>query len=314
MSFNYENFLLDNLGSDKVVVLQEQMFAKHGELDPDKIYIITKMLTSTITYGAETQPYQLLILSQQDKVKETQQLFDEFTVKYNFFAEIVDGTFVKHQYSSPVVMSNFNEAAYGYRSVLYVSASLVIMEDIIDIENLKIDGALVTPINFTFQYSMTGNTQPINGETIASTVKNMATFNCTMNLPPLRKYDQITGKDTYKASFDEYEQTLSTGLIPTGNQELKARIVNGYIKAINQTTGVISYMTDNNACVITYWLEEGFINDMMNIVAGKKSGNKDFNISFLLNDTPCEYDCKLITAQMSTAPNEIPALQVGFQR
>ena len=313
MSFNYENFLLQHLNSDKVVVLQEQLFAKNGELDPDKIYIITKMLTSTITYGAETQPYQLLILSQQDRLDETQKLLDEFTVKYNFFAEIIDGTFVKHQYSSPVVMSNFNEAAYGYRSVLYVSATLVIMENVIDIENLQIDNINIKPLLFALQYSMSGNTQPINKENIASTVKSISTFSCSLQLPAMKNISNITEKH-------EIENLTSNGvydteLTPTEKNVLKATITNGTITNINQENGTITFtVNEGKTATLIYWLENNLVQNMLKISSGNLSGNTSFNIKYKVCDVDFNYNCKLINLQMQTQPADIPTLQVGFQR
>ena len=130
--FNFENYLLQELNSDKIIVLNEQMFVKNGELDPNKIYVVIKYLTSSIEYGAETSPVQILVLSEQNGLKEAQQIFETYTQTHNWLSFKANNTFVKQQYSSPVVMSNFQEAAYGYRSVLYISCTLYLLNNFND--------------------------------------------------------------------------------------------------------------------------------------------------------------------------------------
>ena len=66
--FNFENYLLQELHSDKVVVLSEQMFVKNGEFDSNKIYVVVKYFASTIEFGAEIRPVQILVLSEQNGV------------------------------------------------------------------------------------------------------------------------------------------------------------------------------------------------------------------------------------------------------
>ena len=77
MNFNFENYLLQELHSDKVRVQSEQMFTENGTLEPDKIYVVTKYLTSSIEFGAETAPVQILILSEQNGLQEARKLFEE---------------------------------------------------------------------------------------------------------------------------------------------------------------------------------------------------------------------------------------------
>ena len=48
--FNFENYLLQELHSDKVVVLSEQMFVKNGEFDSNKIYVVVKYGVNDVNY------------------------------------------------------------------------------------------------------------------------------------------------------------------------------------------------------------------------------------------------------------------------
>lgn len=316
--FNFENYLLQELHSDKVVVLSEQMFVKNGEFDSNKIYVVVKYLASTIEFGAEIRPVQILVLSEQNGVQEAKDLFDSFTQTHNWVAGIFGDEFVKQQYSSPVVMSNFNEASYGYRSVLYVSATLFIMQNVCDVENLKINAIPIKPLNFSWSYQMTGNTQPIGGDMIASTVKNMATFQASISIPVLNNYElpPIEGDSVTIPT----SQTPSYHVPVKSNYTITATMEGGTIIEINQTTGIITYTPDEIgpeiSVVLTYNYEptDNLLNMFMNISRGNLTGNTAFSLSFDVNDIHFSYSCKLVSLQFITKPNDVPTLQVGLQR
>lgn len=313
--FNFENYLLQELNNDKIIVLNEQMFVKNGELDPNKIYVVTKYLTSSIEYGAETAPVQILVLSEQNGVQEAHRIFDEYTQTHNWVSFKIDDTFVKQQYSSPVVMSNFQEAAYGYRSVLYISATLFLMKNIQDVKDLKINGVLIKPFNFTWSYQMTGNTQPISGDMIASTVKNISTFQATLSIPILGSYipEEIDGgyNNNIEGSDSPYRVDIHSGYT------ILAEIAGGTITSINQETGDI-YFTLNEGIDVTRleWSYEGInlLDTLMNISSGNLSGNTNIKLEFEIFNILFEFDCKLTSVQMTSTPNDIPTLQVGIQR
>lgn len=318
MSFNFENYLLQELHSDKVIVMPEQLFAKNGEYDPDKIYVITKYLTSSIEYGVETQPVQILVLSEQNGLQEAKELFDAFTISYNWKAGTYNGTFVKQQYSSPVVMSNFNEASYGYRSVLYISATLFIMDKIADVEDLKINGVPIKPLTFNWSYQMTGNTQPQAGDQIASTVKNISTFQATLAIPVLRTYISDTGFEEDKIDGSTVPAPSSAGSITVpvlDSYMIIAEVIGGGgITNIDQKTGVISYISDGTASIKYEYISNNLLAFMLKISAGKLSGNIDLKITFSVFTVDFEFDCKLTALQFVSKPNDAPALQLGLQR
>lgn len=315
--FNFENYLLQELHSDKVVVLSEQMFVKNGEFDSNKIYVVVKYLASTIEFGAEIRPVQILVLSEQNGVQEAKDLFDSFTQTHNWVAGIFGDEFVKQQYSSPVVMSNFNEASYGYRSVLYVSATLFIMQNVCDVENLKINEIPIKPLNFSWSYQMTGNTQPIGGDMIASTVKNMATFQASIAIPVLNNYllPYIDGgTHTAPSSQNTYQVLTHNGY------EITADAEGGTITNIDQDTGIITYTPDEigpGIYVVLTWNyvpTYNLLTTLMNISRGNLTGNTTFTLSFTIFNCEFSYDCKLVSLQFTSKPNDVPTLQVGLQR
>lgn len=311
MAFNYENYLLQELNNDKIVVLNEQLFVKNGEFDPDKIYVVTKYLTSSIEYGAETQPIQILILSEQNGLKEAKEIFETFTATHNWRSGMYNGVYVKEQYTSPVVMSNFNEASYGYRSVLYVSATLYIMGNIEDYQNLKINGIDIKPLNFTWSYQMTGNTQPISGNYIASTEKNISTFSCSLTIQSFNNYvlpNLASGVELVDSSLDHLQVPTHDGYTIT------ATIEDGTINSIDQSTGTIYFTITQETILRWNYVSINLLSDLMKISAGQLTGNKTFRLTFSVFDTNFDYDCKIISVQMVSMPNNVPGLQIGLQR
>ena len=262
MEFNYNNVLRERLyalqtelglSSFNIEVDSEQAFIKNKDLDPNTIYVLTRNLQSDNSIGVVTQPVQILILTEQNSLDVSRALFLEFTKRYNF--EAISQTYtenneshniwVKQQYSDPVVLSNFNTVAYGYRSVLYISATLYIMNDVVDVKNVTVDDNAYIPLSFNIAYSMSTNTQQLANRNISKSAKTVSTFAITMTIP----------------------------------------------------------MVDSPLITNVVKILEGSYNDW--------DGDNEFTISF---------DCgisitkkmKLINAQLITAPNQVPGLQLGF--
>ncbi len=253
--WDYEYFITEKLNIIKntneydinIEIASEQAFAKLKTFNPNTIYVIIKKLASTLTYNITTQPVQILAITEQNQLDITKSLLEEFVNTYNWNASLSDETYVKQQYSSPVVLSNFNEVSYGYRSVIYVAGTLYLMEDVVDIDSLTIDGVEYKPLTFSVAYQMTGNTQAVGTSRIAQTVKNIATLTYTLSVPLL----------------------------------------------------------DNDLC-----------NKVRAIMNETTSGNVDFSISvvYTSNTYPLTASMKLINAQIITAPNQAPSLNLSFMR
>lgn len=119
-------------------VCNEQIFVKKKTLDPNTIYVVVKYLSSTNTLNAVTQPIQILVSCEQNQIQASQIVFSKLVDSHNFEAVIDGGTYIKQDYRQPVVLSNFNEVSYGYRTLMYISATLFIMENVMDIEDFSI--------------------------------------------------------------------------------------------------------------------------------------------------------------------------------
>lgn len=232
MRFNFNRVLREKLyalqaelglSNFEFEVDSEQAFIKKKDLDPNVIYVLTRNLQNDNSIGVDTQPVQILILSEQNSLDISKALFSEFAKRYNFEAisenytenEETHNIWVKQQYSDPVVLSNFNTVDFGYRSVLYISATLYIMYDVVDVKSVTVDTKPYTPLNFNISYSMSTNTQQLPSKFIATSMKTVSTFAITMTVPPVKSdlitkvmkiiagnYEGFDGNNEFVISFD----------------------------------------------------------------------------------------------------------------
>lgn len=287
MVFNYNQILTEKLyelqnelglGNFVFKVDSEQAFLKKKELLPKTIYVLTKELQNDNSISVETQPVQIMILSEQDSLDVAKAFFSEFAKRNNFIAislQINDGNlWIKQQYSDPVVLSNFNTVNYGYRSVLYISATLYIMKDVLDIDNLKVDDKSIEALNVNISYSMSTNTQQLpktltENNYIAKSLKTVSTFALTMSVPIL-KNDLVVKVLRIIAEKNE-----------TGNTDIPA-------------AERIEY-NGNNPFKISFDFSIGKEQNAFKISMEQKQ-------------------MRLVSAQIITAPNQVPSLQLGFMK
>ena len=235
MNFDYNELLRSQIIQLKdsyaidcdFVVENEQMFMKRAVMKANTIYLLTRELQNDNNVGIITQPIQILILAEQNSLDIAKGFFSAYAEKFNFIEHkssyTEDNTshsiWVKQQYSAPVVLSNFNEVSYGYRSVLYMSATLYIMNDIVDLSELKIDGVSYKALTFDLSYSMTPNTQQITGsdEFISKSVKSVSALSLNITIPMV-KSNLITKVLEIMNESDETTTDLTDALSYGGNE------------------------------------------------------------------------------------------------
>lgn len=245
MNYDYNNLIREQVYSLKeslglqyeIEVDEEQAFLKKKDLNPNTIYVLTKDLQNDLEIGVNTQPVQILILSEQDSLDIAKSFFSEYAKRYNFNASstsykdsgnVTHYIWVKQQYSEPVVLSNFNTIDYGYRSVLYIACNLFIMDDVVDLHDLKIgvynDGFDITYGNYkaltwNMSYSMTPNTQQTAGsnEFISKSVKSVSSLSIAITMP-VTESTLITQAFLIMAEADGTSTDLSDDLSYGGNE------------------------------------------------------------------------------------------------
>ena len=267
MNFDYNELLRkqlytlqEKLGLSEYdfVVDSEQAFVKYDNLKENTIYVLTRKLQNDIQFGVDAQPVQILILSENNSLDVAKTFFGEFARTYNWQVYSNEDIWVKQQYTDPVVLSNFNTINFGYRTVLYISVQLYIMENVVDLKNLQIDDVKYTVLTRNLSYSMNPDTQSLNKSTefISKSTKSVSTLSISIALPVV-------------------------------SNALTTKILN----ILNETDGPSA--------------DSGLL----------FGGNEDFTFDFYLGDIHFENKkMKLISCDMASAVNDIPAIRLGFMK
>lgn len=111
-----------------VSVAEEQDFNRiKCQDDTNHIYIVVKFLAADINYGQVLLPITITAVSEDRKLDVCKRLLFEFADRNNM--KIDENSTIKQFYTSPQVMSNFEEIYDGYRSLLYLSGVFTINEN-----------------------------------------------------------------------------------------------------------------------------------------------------------------------------------------
>ena len=109
----------------------EQYFVKEKQRDRGTIYIVVKFMPATIDFGQTLLPVTFNAVSERNGVEVCQKLMFEYAQTYNLKTiNDENGAFIQQKYSTPSVMSNFNDIYDGFRSLFYMSGSFIISENI----------------------------------------------------------------------------------------------------------------------------------------------------------------------------------------
>lgn len=255
MNFNYNELLREqlyrlqetlSLTDYDFEIESEQEFIKRKDLKPNTIYVLLKYLQNDIQIGVNTQPVQLLILTEQNSLDISKAFFSKFAIEYNFNTKSYkygnEGAYkylyVKQQYTDPVVLSNFNTVDYGYRSVLYMSVNLYITDDVVDLHDLKIDSAEYKALTWDLSYSMTPNTQQTTetNNFISKSTKSVSSLAITLTLPVVQS--ALTNK--VLSVLNETDTQLTSELTYGGNEDFVFDFYLGSIHFENKSMKLVS--------------------------------------------------------------------------
>lgn len=111
-----------------IVIAKEQLIDKKTseQLRPNTIFIVVRFSPVTINFGLSVLPITITAISEQNNIDVCQRLLLDYAQVYNL--ERTDDKKIQQIYESPTVTSNFNIVYSGFRSILYVSGTLVISE------------------------------------------------------------------------------------------------------------------------------------------------------------------------------------------
>ena len=231
---NYKDWLRNRLIENKdsldfnkynIDVYDEQEYAKKRSIQPNTITVIVKMLPSSLIYQAKTQPIQMLVITEENSISVANSIVTKFCESYNFVITTESTTYTKHIYSTPAVLSNFNLIGIGLRTVLYVNVTLLILDNVMDISNVRVNGLKIEPMSATIGYTMSGDTQPFDGG-YAQTEKNFATFVMTLNVACIKNaFTELCIKIMNGTSSEKGNETFTfnfdVGDLPFENFKMK---------------------------------------------------------------------------------------------
>ena len=166
MEDNY-NFYKDY----EFVIDIEQNFLKNYDISQDnhKIFIVLSFGATAVTHGQIVLPVVFKALSEQNKLDVCQTLLTDFALKFNLKPND-DGT-IRQVLETPTVSSNFNLVHEGFRSVLTMSGTFIISNDInpttvefftgkIDEETNEEEKITLDVITYTDNFTIATDSQP----------------------------------------------------------------------------------------------------------------------------------------------------------
>lgn len=172
-------------------VYSEEEWAKQGDIEPNCINVIIKYLSASKSFISTIQPIQLVIISEENSLQIAQMIFTKFFNDYNWNLNKVDDLMIKTQVNSPVVISNFEIIGTGYRSALFQTMNLYIIENAFDLQFMTYFAdddteEEVNYINFSMAYAMSGDVKPFPSEPFAKTTRTLQTLAISLTVPMLK--------------------------------------------------------------------------------------------------------------------------------
>lgn len=95
--------------------------------NPKQIFIVVKFLPATLNFGQTLMPIIVNAIAEKNKLDICYNLLIEYAESYNL--EFNSDETIKQYYSSPSVLSNFNEIGDGYRSLINMTGTFQISEN-----------------------------------------------------------------------------------------------------------------------------------------------------------------------------------------
>ena len=119
---------------DHVIICDEQIFAQQRQLTPKTIYIVVKFGNASFDFGQSLLPITINAVSEQNAVDICQKLLFDLATTYTQQGpgnltewETNDLTdYVKQLWNTPNVINNFNEINIGFRSLMYMTGTVLI--------------------------------------------------------------------------------------------------------------------------------------------------------------------------------------------
>lgn len=242
---NYEEYLLNELyiiaPDEKFEIVEERSF-KLPE-DRNTMLVVVKRITGSYTGNILTQPIQIFIYTELNKMQDAFDILDTFSKTHNNWQSYIDSTtLLKQNFQTPVSLRNFVNAEEGYRASVYCYGVYVVAENLNDIQKIElsvtIDSKPVNiPVNYltaSIGYAAVLNTTKISGQELSTSMKQESGLTLTLNLIHYNDYfnnvvDGIMAGNTsgnydfvfiltYSSGAVTYHMKLDTAVFQTDKQ------------------------------------------------------------------------------------------------
>lgn len=137
----------------EIVVSNEQQFVREQDRKPNMIYMVVKFLPASVNFGVTVLPITIAAIGEQDKIEICQRLLYEYAQTFNLKED--DGGSFKQVYTTPSVGANFADVWEGYRSLFFMSGTLLISEK-------------ANPVTVTYTYEEDGDKKSSQIEAITA--------------------------------------------------------------------------------------------------------------------------------------------------
>jgi hypothetical protein len=143
---SYKNTLLNGLNDLLVdfdiegytINVYDEKTYQDKVISPNTISVVIKYLTGTILYTSTVLPIQFMLMAEEGSLEVGKILLEAFAQQNNFKSIKIEDNFIKQSFSTTAVVNNFNPVGSGFRSVLFMSATLTITGQVLDIDSLSI--------------------------------------------------------------------------------------------------------------------------------------------------------------------------------
>lgn len=158
--------------------------------DMTKTALVIKNLTGTNYKDSTIQPVQINVYTTTPAtVKEELQ---NFTKTYNNMPFIENTDYVQQIYSTPMLISSFDNTGNNFGHQFLINVTLIISTNVSDIKEVKIDNVIYETTGRIFSYMATPDNQRVSENEINTSFMSNATvkFNCSL----INKNNSLTTK------------------------------------------------------------------------------------------------------------------------
>lgn len=190
---DYPNY--DFTITSELQFVKDKKFRNELKNNPNAIFIVVKFFKATLNFGQVLQPITINALGEMNKLDVCKEILTRYAETYNLY--LTPDNQIREYFTSPEVLSNFNEIGTGYRSLIELDGTFQISENAINpkllyLEKTEVVNGVSTPvwvdvpvITFSPNFSVQLDTQAfanITDITKSASKVGTLTFNFTIYL------------------------------------------------------------------------------------------------------------------------------------